>query len=158
LKLLATELPSACPEHANERSFTGIGKEINKRADAIDKIVEDLMSRPTAAPPPRPVPTPSKPSSLVPACAINKTFAMGITTPTRYEFFWKLVEAKNLIVSHDPFTFEVNPKFVQALQPRLRDRDATQMQVMNIASKLEPDLLLQDFLSSYQLRTSVSKT
>jgi hypothetical protein len=157
IKLAAAEYSQACPEHASERSFSGIKKEIDKRADSIDKIVEDLMSRPTATkpcPPAKPcaeTPVPKKAAAAVvvpvPSGMSTKTFAMGITTPTRYEFNWKVVDAKDLIVSHDPFTFEVNPKFVQALQPRLRDRAATQMQVMNIAAKLEPDLLLQDFLS-----------
>jgi hypothetical protein len=77
----------------------------------------------------------------------NKTFAMGITTATRYEFEWQIVEGDKLIVSNDPFSFEPNPKYIKALQPRERGRAATKLQVETIASKLAPDLLILDFLS-----------
>ncbi len=77
----------------------------------------------------------------------NKTFAMGITTANRYEFEFKVVDGTDLIVSHDPFTFEINPKYIAKIQPRMRERVAAQLQVRNIAARLDPDLLLLDFLS-----------
>ena len=145
IKMAVTELSSACPEHAGEKSYIGIAKELNKRADAIDKIVEDLMSRPTVEP--VRAATPSRPVSAAPtkiSGPIDNTFAFGITTSQRYIFQWKIVDAKDLIVSHDPFTFALNPKFTARLQPRKRERAAYQLQVRNIAGALNPDQLIVD--------------
>jgi hypothetical protein len=80
--------------------------------------------------------------------ANNKTFAMGITDAgKKYDFEWRIVEGADQIVSNDPFTFEANPKYPREIQPRSRDRAATQLQVRNIAANLNPDQLLVDFLS-----------
>ena len=77
--------------------------------------------------------------------ASNKTFALSADGTRHFEFEHKVVEAKDLITSHDPFTFEINPRFAQKLQPRKRERAATQIQVMRIAKELEPLSLLTDF-------------
>jgi hypothetical protein len=53
-------------------------------------------------------------------------------------------EAPGLIVSHDPFTFVLNPKYTAKLQPRLRERLANQSQVRKIAAGLDPEKLLLD--------------
>ena len=74
-----------------------------------------------------------------------KTFAPGISTRNRYEFEWRVVEASDLVVSHNPFTFELNPKYTAKIQPRIRERAANQLQVRNIAANLDPDKLLLDF-------------
>jgi len=74
----------------------------------------------------------------------NKTFAPGISTNTRYEFQFAVKEASDLIVSHDPFTFTINPKYTAKLQPRQRERLANQSQVRTIAAGLDPDKLLLD--------------
>ena len=55
------------------------------------------------------------------------------------------MDAIRLITSHDPFTFVPNPDYPQHLQPRLRERMATRIQVEKIAANLEPDALLTDF-------------
>ncbi len=73
------------------------------------------------------------------------TTALGMDGITRYEFEFKLVSADKLIVSHDPFTFAVNPNYPDELQPRLRERAATKIQVEKIAANLEPDALITDF-------------
>jgi len=72
------------------------------------------------------------------------TFAPGISTTNRYEFEFKIVEATDLIVSHDPFTFELNPKYTAKIQPRIRERIANQLQVKKIAARLDPEKLLMD--------------
>jgi hypothetical protein len=64
----------------------------------------------------------------------NRTSATGIT-------------AKNLLISHDPYTFAPNQNYPRELQPRFRDRTAARLQVMNIAVNLDPDALLTDFRS-----------
>ncbi len=74
----------------------------------------------------------------------DKTFAPGISTNNRYEFQFAIKEADDLIVSHDPFTFVLNPKYTAKLQPRQRERLANQVQVKKIAAGLDPEKLLLD--------------
>ena len=73
------------------------------------------------------------------------TFAIGANGVTRYAFRFRVVDVHDLIASHDLFTFEPNPSYPQELQPRLRDRAATRLQVDRIAQNLEPSSLLTDF-------------
>ncbi len=73
------------------------------------------------------------------------TSALGMDGLTRYEFEFKLVPFDKLVVSHDPFTFAANPQYPQELQPRLRERAATKMQVEKIAANLEPEAVITDF-------------
>ena len=74
----------------------------------------------------------------------NKTFAFGITTPNRYIFEWCIVDIKDLVVSHNAWTFQLNPKYIAKLQPRKRERAACQLQVRKITSILDPKQLLID--------------
>ncbi len=98
----------------------------------LSKSIEEVLKKieATHAPPPSAI-----------------TFAIGSTTLTRYEFQNKLVEAADLLASHDPITFEPTPNYPPELQPRLRGRQANRAQVMNIAKNLDPDALLSDFHS-----------
>lgn len=73
------------------------------------------------------------------------TFAIGANGVTRYSLEFKVVDVHQLIASHNPFTFEANQAYPQELQPRLRDRAATRVQVDKIAQNLEPASLLTDF-------------
>lgn len=73
------------------------------------------------------------------------TTALGMDGLTRYDFEYRIVPLDNLVVSHDPFTFEPNPDYPKDLQPRLRERKAAEIQVEKIAANLEPDALLTDF-------------
>jgi hypothetical protein len=139
IKLAAAEFASACPEHSTERSFTGIKKDIDKRADNIESLIDKLMARPASD---KPVPQITQTKQV--SGPVDNTFAFGITTTERYIFQWKIVDAKDLIVSHDPFTFALNPKFTKQLQPRKRERAAYQLQVRNIAGALNPDQLIVD--------------
>lgn len=75
------------------------------------------------------------------------TFALGSTSLTRYEFEYRVVDASELVVSHDPITFEANPGYPQELQPRLRGRAANRVQVQTMAQALDADALLSDFHS-----------
>ncbi len=75
----------------------------------------------------------------------DRTFALGQLTGTRYEFRWRAVAVDQLVTSHDPFTFAPNPEFPADLQPRLRDRAATRLQVERMAGNIDADLLLTDF-------------
>ena len=89
-----------------------------------------------------PVPT----DGIVPIpAAPATTFATSPDGVRRYEFVHRALPADQLITSHDPFTFQVNPAFAQAIQPRLRDRTATELQVKRIAANLSPEVLLTDY-------------
>lgn len=59
---------------------------------------------------------------------------------TKIEFEYRVVEVTDLIVSNDS-TGKVNPNYPQELQPRDRSRKASQVQVQNIAQKLNPVLV-----------------
>ena len=74
-----------------------------------------------------------------------RTDALGMDGLTRYDFEFRIVSLDKLLVSHDPFNFEPNPEYPGELQPRLRERAATRIQVEKIAANLEPDALLTDF-------------
>jgi hypothetical protein len=74
----------------------------------------------------------------------NLTTAIG-STGTRYQFKIALLPMKDVLTSHDPLTFAPTPGYPQELQPRLRDRAATRLQVKQIAQNLDPELLLTDF-------------
>ncbi|MDD4961009.1 MAG: JAB domain-containing protein, partial [Candidatus Marinimicrobia bacterium] len=97
----------------------------------LDKIIKDVEAR----------------AAKKGAAVSNKTFALGINGVTKYNFEYRIVRLNDLVVSHDPFTFVPNPTYPQELQPRLRERSATQLQVKTIAANLEPDALLVDYKS-----------
>lgn len=80
-----------------------------------------------------------------PSPSTAQTFAVGNNGLTRYDFEYRVVELEDLVTSHDPFTFVPQPNYPQELQPRLRDRAATRVQVQKIAQDLDADLLLTDF-------------
>lgn len=74
----------------------------------------------------------------------RRTFAYGVDPNRRYEFRYRLVELDDLIASHDD-NLNPNPAYPQELQPRLRDRAASAMQINKIAAELQPDAILTDF-------------
>ncbi len=75
----------------------------------------------------------------------SRTFANGTTNITRYEFEYRIVDALKLSVSHDPETFVPSPDYPQELQPRLRERAATRLQVERMAANLDPMSLLTEY-------------
>ncbi len=76
----------------------------------------------------------------------NRVTAYGTDPNRQYEFRYKVVSLDELIPSQtDAFT--PNPAYPQELQPRIRDRAASRMQVDEIARKLQPDGLLGNFNS-----------
>jgi len=68
-----------------------------------------------------------------------------VFTPSgkRVEVRYEVEDAGNLVTSHDHTDMTPNPAFPQELQPRQRDRAASevQVQVQNIASRLQPERL-----------------
>lgn len=70
----------------------------------------------------------------------NKKGTAFTENGTKIEFEYRVVEASDLIVSNDS-NGKVNPNYPQELQPRDRSRKASQVQVQNIAQKLNPVLV-----------------
>lgn len=60
-----------------------------------------------------------------------------------YEFRYKVVELGDLIASHTD-TLEPTPDYPRELQPRLRDRAASRVQIDRMAANLNPRVLLHD--------------
>lgn len=83
---------------------------------------------------------PVVPAQVMPA---RMTQAVGVDGNTTYDFEFRVVDLDTLTPSHTD-TLEANPIFPQELQPRLRERAASEMQVDRIARELNPDALLLD--------------
>jgi hypothetical protein len=60
-----------------------------------------------------------------------------------YSFRYKVVDMDDLIPSHTD-TLTVNPKYPSELQPRIRERAASRMQIDNMAKNLNAKVLLRD--------------
>ena len=60
-----------------------------------------------------------------------------------YQFRYRVVELDDVIPSHND-NLTPNKDYLAELQPRLRDRAASRIQIDNIAKNLNPKALLQD--------------
>ena len=74
------------------------------------------------------------------------TEAVSDVTSKRYGFRYKVVPLDAVIASHNT-DFTTNTAYPAELQPRMRDALAYKTQVLKIASRLTPSLLLDDFMS-----------
>jgi hypothetical protein len=91
---------------------------------------------PTGAVVPPPATAPEAPSAGI-------VMATGADPNKTYQFRYRVVPLDSLVASHDD-NFTRNPAFPKELQPRLRSRTASQMQVNTIASTLNPAALIED--------------
>lgn len=75
----------------------------------------------------------------------DKTEAFGAdpSSPARYEFRYKVIELPDLKTSHLD-NLEINPEYPKELQPRIRDRAASKVQIGTMAANLNPRMLLHD--------------
>jgi hypothetical protein len=75
----------------------------------------------------------------------DKTEAYGAdpSNPKHYEFRYKVIELADIVSSHDD-NLMPNPNYPKELQPRLRDRAASQVQIGAMAKNLNPRVLLHD--------------
>lgn len=74
----------------------------------------------------------------------HTTQAFGNDPNKRYSFTTKVVSLDDLIASNTDGG-AVNPDYDQNLQPRERDRAASQLQIDNMAKNMTPEALLWDF-------------
>ena len=75
----------------------------------------------------------------------SRTTAQGTTNPDKtYEFNWRVADVDSIVPSHHYATMQPNPQYPADLQPRGRDRMASEQQVKTIARQLNPDMLLND--------------
>jgi cell wall-associated NlpC family hydrolase len=79
-------------------------------------------------------PTPENPTRAI---------AIGANPARRYEFRYRVANLDDLVPSNLP-SGAPNPAFPRELQPRSRERVASQLQIDQIARGLEPDALLTD--------------
>jgi hypothetical protein len=73
----------------------------------------------------------------------DTTIAIGVDTHQNYSVQYKIVEAADLVASHET-TFKPNPLYPQELRARFRDRPANQMQILKIIAEFNPDEILVD--------------
>jgi len=73
-----------------------------------------------------------------------KTQAFANDPNQRYEFQWRVVPMSTLIPSNTS-SGAINPDYTKELQPRDRSRQASQVQIDNVARNLTPEALLWDF-------------
>jgi hypothetical protein len=73
----------------------------------------------------------------------TKAFGADPSNPHRYEFRYKVIELRDVITSHLE-NLEPNPAYPKELQPRIRDRAASKVQISSMAANLNPQMLLHD--------------
>ena len=75
----------------------------------------------------------------------NETEAFGSdpSSDKSYHFQYKVVDLNDLVTSHNP-DLTVNPRYPKELQPRIRDRAASRIQIEGMAQHLNPRVLLHD--------------
>jgi flagellum-specific peptidoglycan hydrolase FlgJ len=73
----------------------------------------------------------------------GKTFAFGAKPGERLEFNVKVVPLRSLITSHDD-ALRVNQAFPSDLQPRVRERAASSVQIDRIVNTFDPEQILVD--------------
>jgi hypothetical protein len=73
----------------------------------------------------------------------DNTVAIGVESHQNYNVQFKIVEAADLLTSHD-VNFRMNELYPQELQARFRDRAANQMQILKIVTEFNPDEVLAD--------------
>lgn len=78
-----------------------------------------------------------------PTTAPGRTFAFGARPGERVEFNVKVVPLSSLITSHTD-NLAINPKFPSELQPRVRERAASRVQIDGIINRFDPDQMLID--------------
>ena len=74
----------------------------------------------------------------------HETEAFGQDPNKKYAFKMKVVELDSLVASNKT-SGEINPDYDQTLQPRIRDRAASELQIDNMARNLQPEALTWDF-------------
>ena len=74
----------------------------------------------------------------------EETNATGPDPAKPFKFRYKVVDLDDLEPSHHA-NLVANPNFPKELQPRMRTREASRQQILKIASKLQPDALIDDF-------------
>jgi superfamily II DNA/RNA helicase len=73
----------------------------------------------------------------------TKAFSSDPSAPHRYEFRYKVLDLKDVVASHLD-NLEPNPRYPKELQPRVRDRAASKVQISGMAANLNPQMLLHD--------------
>lgn len=124
-------LPADTPEERRRNALIGAGAGM-VGGPALRRLLP--RSRGGALATFGPSPTPEIP---------NRAVAIGADPSKRYEFRYRVLDLGELVPSNLP-SGAPNPAFPRELQPRARERVASQLQIDQIARGLEPDALLTD--------------
>lgn len=100
---------------------------------SVHDAMADTASRPD-------VPVPAASPASVPTSAPNVGSDVFTPAGQRVGVRYEVANAPDLVTSHNA-DMSVNPAFPAELQPRARDRAASEVQVANIASRLQPERL-----------------
>ena len=133
LKALRTRLTNALMQ---ERGPTGDPEAVRRMSmllDGVHDAMADTVSRPD-------VTVPAAPASSVPTTAPNVGSDVFTPSGQRVGVQYQVADAPSLVTSHNA-DMSVNPAYPPQLQPRARDRAASEVQVANIASRLQPERL-----------------
>ncbi|KAB8142955.1 hypothetical protein F8S13_11980 [Chloroflexia bacterium SDU3-3] len=87
---------------------------------------------------------PPRPRKAHSASASAETRAFGADPNKVYRFRYRLVDLDQLVTSNTD-TGGINPAYDARLQPRMRDRAASQQQIDRVARAIVPESLLWDF-------------
>ena len=95
------------------------------------------LEAPAVAEPAEPPPVPAQG---------RRVTAYGVDPNVEYEFVFRVVDLDDLIPSHTD-ALSPHPDYPKEVQPRLRERMASQAQIMEIYTRFKPDVLLTDVRS-----------
>lgn len=73
----------------------------------------------------------------------SEAFGADPSIDKTYRFRYRVMDIDDLIPSHTD-ALAVNPKYPRELQPRIRERAASRLQIDNMAQNLNPKVLLRD--------------
>lgn len=133
LAALRTRLTNALMQ---ERGPTGNPQAVRRMSTLLDGVhdsMADTASRPD-------VPAPAAPAPSVPTTAPNVGSDVFTPSGQRIGVQYQVADAPSLVTSHNA-DMTANPAYPAEMQPRARDRAASEVQVANIASRLTPERL-----------------
>lgn len=136
------ELASTAPEALQIMSQRGTSEEWQRLGKLEEELHKELISRrqtrgePMAYAPDEPAPVVERPDVVA--------FGPQERVPVRY----RVVDARSLVPSHSPSTFQPNPNYPKGVQGRNYDIDvAAQRNVESAAQNLDPDPLLDQTIT-----------
>ena len=114
-------------EHPNHLDYEGIDTPLAAKEPAMERPAVEAAVR-----------IPAKPTLNA-----KITFATGANPNRPYQFEYQVIDLDDLITSHT-VRLEPDERYPKGLQPRVRDRAASRLQIDLIAKNLSPEELTED--------------